>query len=118
MLCQTCGQPLPAQEETVTFGPWVLDIVRYSASLPDGHHIQLPRIPFMLAVYFARHPNQVITREQLKTIVSDRNHQSIRLVDVYIKRLRSEFNIDARDGYLRTVKFSGYEYVPPGQGRS
>ena len=77
----------------------------------DGEPVNLSRTLYQLLAAFMRHPNQVLTRDQLIALAFDDDFEAYdRAIDNHIFRLRKE--IDA-DGFqpIQTVYGSGYRLV-------
>jgi len=67
---------------------------------------------FRLIEYFARHPGQVFSRDQiLDAVWRDREYVTPRSVDVYVRKLREKIERDPEDPrHLRTVRGAGYRF--------
>ena len=73
--------------------------------------INLSRTLYLLLAAFMRHPNQVLTRDQLITLAFDDDFDAYdRSIDNHIFRLRKQI---AADGFqpIQTVYGSGYRFV-------
>ncbi len=95
-----------------TFAGWVLNLKRHDLTSPQGKLVQLTMGEFNLLCNFAKHPNEVLSREQI--IELDTSIQSTsppdRAVDMRISRLRHRL-ADESPGDLdliRTVRGAGY----------
>lgn len=67
---------------------------------------------FKLLEHFMRHPNQVITRDQILEHVWDFNFDSFsNLVDVHINKLRKKINEEGGVDVIETVRGVGYRLV-------
>ena len=78
----------------------------------DGRPIDLSRAQYALLSAFMRHPNQVLTREQLITLAFDDDFDSYdRAIDNHVLRLRKLLGRDGKQP-IRTVYGSGYRFVP------
>ena len=85
-------------------GPLVLDL-RTRRLKVDGQTIDLSAREFTLAETFLRHPNQVMSREQLLDTVWGYDYApGSNIVDVYVGYLRKKFG----DGLIETVRGMGY----------
>jgi two-component system response regulator MtrA len=84
----------------------------------DGVDIPLTRTEFDLFAELARHPGQVLTRDQLLDHVWGYGYLGdSRLVDVAIGRLRAKVEADpAEPRLVVTVRGAGYKAVRPGAG--
>ncbi len=77
----------------------------------DQKPINLSRTQFLLLATFMRHPNQVLTRDQLIALAFDDDFDAYdRSIDNHVFRLRKEI---AADGFqpIQTVYGSGYRFV-------
>lgn len=84
-----------------------LDLVRRTVSV-DGLPVELTAREFLLAETFARHPGQVLSREQLPDRVWGIGHDpGADVVDVYIGYLRRKLGADV----IQTVRGTGYRMV-------
>lgn len=79
----------------------------------DGTEIELTSLEFKLLAYLARHPGQVLSREQLLEQVWGYDyHGDLRAVDAAIKRLRSRLRQAAPEtDLIGTVRGVGYRLV-------
>ena len=84
-----------------------LDLVRRIAAV-DGREVELTAQEFLLAEALARHPGQVLSREQLLDRVWGLGHDpGSNVVDVYIGYLRRKLGADL----IQTVRGMGYRLV-------
>ena len=68
---------------------------------------------YALLRFFARHADQLYTREQLLAFVWRRSRGlGKRTVDVHVRRLRQVLEPFGCDGYLQTVRSEGYRFGP------
>ena len=77
----------------------------------DEKPVNLSRTLYLLLAAFMRHPNQVLTRDQLIALAFDDDFEAYdRAIDNHIFRLRKEI---AADGFqpIQTVYGSGYRFV-------
>lgn len=75
-----------------------------------GKQVDLTSKEYALLEYFARHPNQVLTRTQIAEHVWDYNFVAMsNIVDVYVRYLRRKLNDSREAPLLRTVRGSGYQ---------
>ncbi len=74
-----------------------------------GHVIPLTLKEFAILEYLMRHPNQVLTREQILDHVWDFNFDSFsNIVDVHINNLRKKINNGSHSNVLETIRGVGY----------
>ncbi|MFJ7308233.1 response regulator transcription factor [Peribacillus frigoritolerans] len=92
------------------FGSLTIDDLSYMVHL-NGEEINLTPRDLSLLVFFAKHPNQIFTREQLLDQVWGMDYDgSDRAVDLAIKRIRKA--IDAwpvAEGEIKTLRGLGYQ---------
>lgn len=76
----------------------------------DGREVSLTLKEFSILEYLLRHPNQVVSREQLLDHVWDYNFDSFsNIIDVHINNLRKKISPrDGGNGILETVRGVGY----------
>lgn len=95
-----------------TFAGWVLNLKRHDLTSPRGTLVQLTMGEFNLLCHFAKHPNEVLSREQI--IEMDTTIQSTsppdRAVDMRISRLRYRLAQESPGDVelIRTVRGAGY----------
>jgi two-component system response regulator MtrA len=96
-------------------GPLVIDEAGRTVTR-DGREIPLTRTEFDLLVELARHPGQVLTRDQLLDRVWGYDYLGdSRLVDVAIGRLRARVGDDPADpSLILTVRGAGYKAARAG----
>jgi DNA-binding response OmpR family regulator len=93
-----------AAETTLAAGPLRLDLVRRVATV-DGREVDLTAREFLLAETLARHPGQVLSREQLLDRVWGLAHDpGSNVVDVYVGYLRRKLGTEV----IQTVRGMGY----------
>ena len=77
----------------------------------DGEPVVLSQAQMALLATFMRHPNQVLTRDQLISLTfSDEFEGFDRAIDSQIARLRKQINRDGREP-IQTVYGAGYRFV-------
>lgn len=102
-----------AQKQPLTFAALHIDPLRRVVTL-GGQPVSLTAKEFDLLWTFARHPTQVLTREQLLNLVwgyaFDGDEST---VTVHIRRLREKIEPDpANPSYILTVRGVGYKFDP------
>ena len=100
-----------AEKHELRAGEAVLDILRRRARVGD-REVELSAREFALAEVFFRNPGQVLSREQLLSLVwgYDRDPGS-NVVDVYVGYLRKKLG----EGLVETVRGMGYRLEPQGR---
>ena len=103
----------PAQEGSVPFGPFELDLAARTLRGPD-RSIHLTTGEFALLKVFATHARQPLAREKLMLLARGRDHDLFdRAIDVQVSRLRKLIEPDpANPRYIQTVWGFGYMFVP------
>lgn len=95
------GQAAPT---TLVAGRVRLDLIRRTATV-DGQEVELTAREFTLAETLARHPGQVLSREQLLDRVWGLGHDpGSNVVDVYVGYLRRKLGAE----HIQTVRGMGY----------
>ena len=116
---QTPAQPADGAEtppRRVHFGTCVLDFDSHRLVHEDGRELPLTTMEFDLLETFARHPNQVLTRDQLLEMAHNRSWEPFdRSIDIRIARIRRKIERDAtKPQAIKTVRGAGYMFVPSG----
>jgi DNA-binding response OmpR family regulator len=94
--------------ETLNLGNLVLDTEKKKI-FSSGKEIPLTLKEFAILEYLMRHPNKVITREQLLDHVWDYNFDSFsNIVDVHINNLRKKIMSNGGGTVLETIRGVGY----------
>jgi DNA-binding response OmpR family regulator len=79
-----------------------------------GEPVELTPLEFRLLTVFVRHPNQVLTHEQLLELVWGDEHAAREQVKLYVGYLRKKLSPDAPDSApIETRRGFGYSYRPP-----
>jgi DNA-binding response OmpR family regulator len=74
-----------------------------------GNEIPLTTKQFALLEYLMRHPNQVLSREQILEHVWDYSYDAFtNIVDAHIKNLRKRLNLENYGENLETIRGMGY----------
>lgn len=82
-----------------------------------GKPVRLTQLELDLLYYFSRHPNRVLTRENLlEQVWKLRNSPNTRSVDNFIVRLRRYFEpVPDKPIYFVSHRGAGYKFVPEGK---
>ncbi len=76
-----------------------------------GREVPLTLKEFGVLEYFMRHPNQVVSRDQILDHVWDFDFASFsNIVDVHINNLRKKINEGGDENYLETIRGVGYRF--------
>jgi DNA-binding response OmpR family regulator len=79
----------------------------------DGHEVQLTAREFELLAYLARHPDQVLSREQILNAVWGFDFDpGTKVLEVYVGYVRRKLGQDG-DGPIETVRNVGYRLRAP-----
>lgn len=89
-----------------------LDVDGYRCTV-NGAEVQLTRAQFAILEVLMRHPNHVLSRQQLmEATYDDYNDNYDRAIDTHIKRLRRQIEPDpANPTFIQTVYGLGYKFV-------
>ncbi|MDO9220789.1 MAG: response regulator [Thiobacillus sp.] len=104
------------EADAFSFGPFRLDLARHVLTR-EGSEISLTSGEFTLLRIFLEHPNQVLTRDHLITLVKGYERAPFdRSVDVRVTRLRRKIEPNPEAPvYLRTIWGEGYLFSPRGE---
>ncbi|MDP1929791.1 MAG: response regulator [Thiobacillus sp.] len=104
------------EADAFAFGPFRLDLARHVLTR-EGSEISLTSGEFTLLRIFLEHPNQVLTRDHLITLVKGYERAPFdRSVDVRVTRLRRKIEPNPEAPvYLRTIWGEGYLFSPRGE---
>jgi two-component system phosphate regulon response regulator OmpR len=103
-------------DRTVRFGRCRLDLDAHRLLDTQGAEIAITAMEFDLLTIFARHPNQVLSRERLSELAHHRPLEpDDRSIDIRITRLRRKLEPDpAQPTIIRTMRGEGYLFDPTG----
>jgi DNA-binding response OmpR family regulator len=102
-----------AQPEAYSDGFLAIDFSRREVEV-KGEPVELTPLEFRLLTAFVRHPNQVLTHEQLLELVWGDAHASRDQVKLYVGYLRKKLCPDTPDSApIETRRGFGYSYRPP-----
>jgi two-component system phosphate regulon response regulator PhoB len=103
-------QQRPDNMQVVSAGGITIDNIGHRVQV-DNEHISLAPREYRLLLFMLTHQDRVFSREQLLAHVWNRDSSvGARTVDVHIRRLRSVLEPFERNGYLQTVRGSGYRF--------
>ena len=105
----------PARTTLVPVGACRLDLASHQLVDESGSEVPITGMEFDLLKVFVERPNQVLSRDQLLTLTRNREWEPFdRSIDIRIARLRRKIESDPdHPQAIRTVRGSGYMYVPP-----
>jgi DNA-binding response OmpR family regulator len=102
-----------AAPETYSDAFLTIDFAQRTVST-RGQPVDLTPLEFRLLAAFVRHPNQVLTHEQLLELVWGDEHAAREQVKLYVGYLRKKLSPDAPDSApIETRRGFGYSYRPP-----
>jgi DNA-binding response OmpR family regulator len=79
-----------------------------------GKPVELSSREFALLEYFMRHPEQVLSRQQLLSAIWDYSFDpGSNVVDVYVRYLRRKVDRPGEPSLITTVRGAGYRFDPP-----
>ena len=106
-------------QRSITVGDATLDVQAQQLHGPNGAAHTLSGMEFKLLMAFIDNPNRVLSRDQLLNATENRDWDPFdRSIDVRITRLRKKIEAKpAQPRYLRTVRGSGYIFVPDGNDK-
>jgi len=101
----------PSKSGQIEIGDLTIDPATHRVER-GGRAIELTAKEFALLEYFARHPDQIITREMAESHIwsYDFNGTS-NIVDVYVRRLRRKIDDPCEVKLLETVRGVGYRLM-------
>jgi two-component system OmpR family response regulator len=104
------GGQLPA---VYSFGRWTLHPTRRELEAEDGLVVPLSGGDYNLLLAFLRHPNRVLSRDQLLDIAKSRSAAPFdRSIDLQVSRLRKKIETDPSNPELiKTVWGDGYVFT-------
>ncbi len=80
----------------------------------DDELIELTAREFALLKYFMRHPNQVLSRQQILDGVWEYDFDpESNIVDVYVRYLRNKIDAPGQPSLIVTVRGAGYRFELP-----
>jgi DNA-binding response OmpR family regulator len=111
-LLRRAGGP-PATQESYHDRRISIDFARREV-IADGSPVQLTPLEFRMLATFVRHPNQVLSRDQLRELVwGDAAGMSRDQVKLYVGYLRRKLGWEVgSDSPIETVRGFGYQYRP------
>lgn len=101
------------QDTTINCGELVLNTVQQLVQYKN-HTITLPRKQYLILEYFARHPNQIITRETLAEHVwNDPNlNMFSNALEAHLCELRKRLRTYTSNNFIHTLVGRGYKFIP------
>ena len=109
------GSSANEARELISFGHKSLDLSKRCLVDADGREEKLTAMEFDLLQAFARHPNRVLSRDQLLDLAHQRGMDPFdRSIDIRVTRIRRKIEQQPdKPQIIKTVRGSGYIYLPP-----
>ena len=106
------------ERNLVPFGHKSLDLSRRCLVDANGREEKLTAMEFDLLQAFARNPNRVLSRDQLLDLAHQRGMDAFdRSIDIRVTRIRRKIEEQPdKPQIIKTVRGSGYIYLPPKSG--
>ena len=106
------AKDVPAQEDEVTSGPFVLNS-KSRMLYKNGKAVDLTQVEFQIMEFFMKNPNTALERSAILNQVWGSNYYGdVKIVDVNIRRLRMKIEEEpSNPQYLQTVWGYGYKWV-------
>ncbi|MBK7473259.1 MAG: transcriptional regulator [Betaproteobacteria bacterium] len=102
---------VPAANEPVRFGDFVLDIAN-AQLIRQGQPVELPPKSFALLAYLAQRPGELVLKDTLLDAVWGRRFVSEGAIKTVVSELRAALGDDARAPlWIETVQRRGYRFV-------
>jgi DNA-binding response OmpR family regulator len=103
----------PQRGGLIELGDLTLDPASHEVTRA-GQAIELTAREYALLDYFARHPNQIITREMAEAHIWSYDYEGgSNVVDVYVRRLRRKIDDPFSTKLITTVRGVGYRLRAP-----
>ena len=105
------AKDVPAQEDEVTSGPFVLNS-KSRMLYKNGKAVDLTQVEFQIMEFFMKNPNTALERSAILNQVWGSNYYGdVKIVDVNIRRLRMKIEEEpSNPQYLQTVWGYGYKW--------
>lgn len=105
--------PAPASQEEFCFDGWRLDLSNRQVTGDGGTALTLTTGEFDLLAVFVQHPNRVLSRDQLMTMLKGREWSAFdRAIDTQVRRLRKRLGDSGKEpALIKTVRGTGYLFA-------
>mgnify|MGYP005752748535 FL=1 len=105
---------LAPNDDRLSFEGWRIDLAARSLHRPDHVPVVLTTGEFDLLAAFVRHPNKVLSRDELMDMIHNREAGPYdRSIDVQVGRLRRKIERDpSRPEMIKSVRGIGYVFAP------
>jgi DNA-binding response OmpR family regulator len=110
------GNESPTERRTVRLGRCLLDLETRQLFTVEGTEVPITAMEFDLLAAFARHPNRVLSREQLLDLANkDGSFPFDRSIDIRVARLRQKIERHPdKPQTIKTVRGAGYIFLHSG----
>jgi DNA-binding response OmpR family regulator len=94
-------------------GRWRLEVEARKLLAEDGAELRLTAMEFDLLHAFARHPDKILSRDQLLDLAHRRDREPFdRSIDIRVTRLRKKVERDpTKPQIIKTIRGVGYMYA-------
>lgn len=107
------GSVRPRSNRTIEFEGWRVDTFRRELSNPAGVVVDLSGGEYDLLMAFLEAPQRVLSRDALLELGRNRVGTGFdRSIDTQISRLRRKLGTDESEQFIKTVRGTGYIFVP------
>ena len=117
VLRRSSAKATPARLERVRMGAHTLDLTKRELRDKEGGMVAVTAGEFDILKIFAENPNRPLSRDWLLETTSHRSRDPFdRAIDLRITRIRRKIEPDpAKPTVIRTVRGTGYMFVPPAE---
>jgi DNA-binding response OmpR family regulator len=117
VLRRSSAKATPARLERVRMGAHTLDLTKRELRDKEGGMVAVTSGEFDILKIFAENPNRPLSRDWLLETTSHRSRDPFdRAIDLRITRIRRKIEPDpAKPTVIRTVRGTGYMFVPPAE---
>jgi DNA-binding response OmpR family regulator len=115
VLRRSSAKTTPSRLERVRMGAHLLDLTKRELRDKDGALVAVTAGEFDILKIFAENPNRPLSRDWLLETTSHRSRDPFdRAIDLRITRIRRKIEPDpTKPTVIRTVRGTGYMFVPP-----
>jgi two-component system OmpR family response regulator len=101
------------QPQQLEVGGWRLDYGTFTVVAPEGESLMLTTKEFQLLEYFMKHPQQILSSEQIKNQLWAMSAESIsNVVAAQVRLLRRKLEQYGHGQLIETVYGLGYRFHP------
>ena len=104
----------PRKEAPATYADGLVEVdFRGAEARADGNPLALTPLEYRLLSAFVRHPDQVLSADQLLELAWGESGLGRERVKIYVGYLRGKFREAGAEAPIETVRGFGYRYRPP-----